>query len=152
MVRPKKKSGGTDSQESSEAFRHRRTREAHAREIAEDYVEVIASMIAERGEARVSDIARRLGVSHVTVVKKVNRLVRDGLVTTLPYRSLFLTKKGSLVARQSKRRHEIVKTFLVSIGVSEKVANLDAEGIEHHVSEETVTVFEEHSKRGKGQR
>jgi DtxR family manganese transport transcriptional regulator len=119
----------------------RQTRLAHAREIAEDYAEAIADLIETRGEARIVDIASRLGVSHVTVVRTVARLQRNGLVTTEPYRAIFLTEKGLHMARESHDRHETVISFLRRLGVSDEAARTDAEGIEHHVSPETLAAF-----------
>jgi DtxR family manganese transport transcriptional regulator len=119
----------------------RRTREEHSEETAEDYVELIAALIAETGEARAIDMARRLGVTHVTVGRTIQRLQRGGLVTTQPYRSIFLTDTGRTLAEKARRRHQTVVEFLRSIGVPESVAESDAEGIEHHVSEETVAAF-----------
>lgn len=119
----------------------RRTREEHSQELAQDYAELIAELIATTGEARVIDLARRLGVTHVTVGRTVQRLQRDGLVTTLPYRSIFLTDAGRRLAAESRRRHTIVLDFLKSLGIPESVAQSDAEGIEHHVSEETLAAF-----------
>jgi DtxR family manganese transport transcriptional regulator len=126
----------------SEAENHRHTRRAHLSELAEDYVEAIAELISLSGEARAADIARRFGVTHVTVSKTVARLQRAGLVTTQPYRSIFLTEEGRRLADQARRRHEIVVRFLQSIGVNEETARTDAEGIEHHVSEETLAAFQ----------
>jgi DtxR family manganese transport transcriptional regulator len=121
-----------------------RTREEHAQETSQDYVELIGELIAERGEARVTDLARRLGVTHVTVNRTIQRLRRGGLVTGLPYRSIFLTDEGRRLAEESRRRHEIVSGFLKSLGVPETVAHVDAEGMEHHVSAETLAVFKRH--------
>ena len=118
-----------------------RTREEHSEETAEDYVELIAALIAETGEARAIDMARRLGVTHVTVGRTIQRLQRDGLVTTQPYRAIFLTDAGRTLAEKARRRHETVVDFLRSIGVPESVAQSDAEGIEHHVSVETLAAF-----------
>ncbi|RRJ96290.1 manganese-binding transcriptional regulator MntR [Opitutaceae bacterium TAV4] len=125
----------------------RSTREAHARETAEDYVEAIAELIAETGEARVTDLAKKFGVTHVTVNRTVARLQRLGYVTSLPYRSIFLTDLGRETATASRRRHEIVVEFLRLQGVPEAAAQRDAEGIEHHVSAETLAVFERALKR-----
>jgi DtxR family transcriptional regulator, manganese transport regulator len=126
----------------------RSTREAHAREMAEDYVEAIADLIAGSGEARVTDLARELGVSHVTVNRTIARLQRDGYVTSLPYRSIFLTPAGEKLAVLARRRHEIVERFLRSLGVSPAAAARDAEGIEHHVGPETLAAFERALERG----
>jgi DtxR family manganese transport transcriptional regulator len=122
----------------SSANRFHRTRDDHSRENAEDYVELIDSLIAETGEARAVDLAERLGVSHVTVSKTVQRLQREGYLTTQPYRSIFLTQKGKEVAAATRERHDLVLKFLVALGVSREVAETDSEGIEHHVSQETL--------------
>ena len=108
---------------------------------------MIADLIAGEGEARAIDIARRLGVTHVTVAKTVGRLQRAGLVTSRPYRSIFLTDEGRKLADVARRRHQKVVEFLRSLGVSEETALGDAEGIEHHVSEETLGAFERFTRR-----
>lgn len=125
-----------------QAANFKRVREAHQSEVAEDYVELIADLISTTGEARAVDIARRLGVAHATAVKTLARLQREGLVCSQPYRAVFLTEKGREIAEHSKHRHEIVVNFLRAIGISEEVAQRDAEGLEHHVSEETLAAFE----------
>jgi DtxR family transcriptional regulator, manganese transport regulator len=118
-----------------------RTRQQHAQERAQDYVEAIADLIASKGEARATDLARSLGVTHVTVVRTVQRLQREDLVTTQPYRSIFLTDAGRKLALKAKARHETVIAFLEALGVSPSSARADAEGIEHHVSNETLAAF-----------
>lgn len=125
----------------AQADHHRQTRAARQTEIAEDYVELIADLIDSIGEARAVDIARRLGVTHASVAKMVSRLKQSGLVTTQPYRAIFLTDEGRRIAEASRARHQLVVAFLLAIGVSEETARADAEGIEHHVSEETLTAF-----------
>jgi len=129
-----------------------RTRQEHAQETAQDYAEMIAELIATTGEARVTDLARRLGVTHVTVNRTLQRLQRGGLVTTQPYRSIFLTESGKKLSEDSRRRHEIVAAFLRSLGVPDAVANADAEGMEHHVSRETLRAFTKHLKRRRQRR
>lgn len=118
-----------------------RVRLAHQTETAEDYVELIADLIEVNGEARVVDLANRFGVSHATVNKTISRLKKEGLVNAQPYRSLFLTDEGQKLAQMCKERHMLVVEFLKSIGVSDKVAEMDAEGVEHHVSKETLQAF-----------
>jgi DtxR family transcriptional regulator, manganese transport regulator len=124
-----------------------RRRQDHSQELAQDYVEMIAELIATTGEARLTDLARRLGVTHVTARKTLLRLQRRGLVTTLPYRSIFLTNEGQRLARESRDRHDIVVEFLRTLGVPLRVAELDAEGIEHHVSRETLAAFRAETAR-----
>ena len=125
----------------AQAYALRQTRHEHAMETAQDYVEAIADLTAAHGEARAVDLARRLGISHVTVIRTVARLQRDGYVSAKPYRSIFLTEKGSRLAEESRERHEVVLEFLRALGVPERTAQTDAEGIEHHVSPETLAAF-----------
>lgn len=129
------------SRPQSFADRHRRTRTDHAQETAEDYVEAIDQLEGESGRCRVVDLARRFDVTHVTVTKVIARLKREGLVTSEPYGPLKLTDSGRQLAAKSRRRHETVYQFLRAIGVSEQTAAIDTEGIEHHVSRQTLECF-----------
>ena len=144
---PSKKTAAVNGSAAPPLADPRRTREDHAHELAQDYVEIIADLIATTGEARASDLARRLGVTHVTVGRTVQRMQRAGLVTAQPYRSIFLTDAGRDLAEASRRRHVVVLDFLRSLGVPEAVAQSDAEGIEHHVSRETLAAFCRHLGR-----
>jgi DtxR family transcriptional regulator, manganese transport regulator len=129
------------------AERFQRVRDAHQSETAEDYVELIAELIAEKGEARLVDLSERLGVTKATVNNTIQRLQRDGFVTSEPYRAIFLTDKGARVAAASRERHLIVRDVLVSLGVDPQTADTDAEGIEHHVSGATLDAFRKHLAR-----
>jgi DtxR family transcriptional regulator, manganese transport regulator len=124
--------------------RYKRTRDDHSMESAEDYVELIDELIKERGEARVVDIAARLAVSNVAVSKAIHRLQRDGYVTSLPYRSIFLTDQGRDLAGRSREKHRLVHDFLVELGVPSVAADSDAEGIYHHVSDDTLSAMRRH--------
>lgn len=124
-----------------QAARFLRQREADRGAVAEDYVELIADLLREEGEARAVDLARRMGVSQATVTVTVGRLQRDGLVETKPYRGLFLTEKGQAMAGAARRRHDLVVRFLLAIGLDAETAEADAEGLEHHVSEKALAAF-----------
>ena len=134
---------------SDSAAKFDRIRRAHQSEVAEDYVEMISDLIEETGEARTVDLAARFGVTSPTVNAIVRRLQRENLVETRPYRSIFLTEAGKALAESSRARHQIVRDFLVTIGVPETNAEEDAEGVEHHVSEETLAVFAQITAAGK---
>ena len=121
--------------------RHSRVRSDHATELAEDYVEAIAERIETEGSCRAVDLAAQFQVSHVTVNRTIGRLQRDGFVTTEPYAPIELTPAGRRLAKAARRRHEVVHQFLLAIGVSEEVAAIDSEGIEHHVSPETLSAM-----------
>ena len=124
----------------------KRTRADHQTELAEDYVELIAELLEERGEARGTDIAQRLGVSNATVVKTLRRLQDEDLIHQEPYRAVFLTDTGRKLAQDGRRRHAIVERFLIALGVKAEVARIDAEGIEHHVSADTLDAMERYLK------
>ncbi len=131
------------SQKSERSIPHRRTRLHHANETAEDYVEAVFDVIEDLGECRVLDLSKYFDVSHVTVSRIVKRLQALGLLTTAPYRPIELTKKGAALAAQVKKRHEVVYEFLLWLGVDKKTAQIDSEGIEHHVSSKTIAAMKE---------
>ena len=119
-----------------------KVRQAHQREVAEDYVELIADLIATSGEARVVDLAERLGVTSATVNNTLQRLVAQGLVRKERYRSSFLTEAGAAMADESRHRHRLVVDLLVRLGVDRETAETDAEGVEHHISARTLAAIE----------
>ena len=119
----------------------RQARDARRAELAEDYVELIAELIGTAGEARQVDIAARLGVAQPTVAKMLKRLAEEGLVQQRPYRGVFLTTAGEAMAERARTRHHIVEAFLCALGVSAATARRDSEGIEHHVSDETLAAM-----------
>lgn len=139
--------GDEAAEGAGEQFRLARSRRASA--LVEDYVELISDLQEEHGEVRVTEVARRLGVSHPTAIKAVARLKRSGLVASRPYRSLFLTEAGAAMAARVRARHLLVLDVLSAIGVPPEAAQADAEGIEHHVSDATLEAFKLFLKRSK---
>ena len=127
--------------EPTQAFRFGKARTARSTILVEDYVELIADLLATQGEARATDIAKRLGVQHPTALKSIARLKRDGLVTARPYRGIFLTEAGQALAERVRARHRLMVALLVAVGVPAESAEVDAEGMEHYASEATLTAF-----------
>lgn len=125
----------------NQAWQHSRVRKAHETELIEDYVELIADLIATKGEARAVEVAQRMGVTQATVARMIRRLVDKGLVKSEPYRAIFLTSAGDHIARAARDRHVVVLRFLKALGVSDASARQDAEGIEHHVCSETLEIM-----------
>ena len=128
--------------ETSDADRFTNARANRSTALFEDYTELIADLAEEFGEARITDIARRLGVTHPTANKAVLRLKREGLVISRPYRGVFLTEAGAAMAQRVKARHRLVVRLLIAVGVPPEAAEMDAEGMEHYVSETTLQAFE----------
>ena len=129
-------------EEPTQAERFGKARSDRSAALLEDYVELISDLLATQGEARATDIARRLGVSHATAIKSVQRLKREGLATARPYRGVFLTPAGQELAERVRNRHRTVVALLVAVGVPIEAAETDAEGIEHYVSEPTLAAFD----------
>jgi DtxR family manganese transport transcriptional regulator len=127
--------------ELTQARRFGKARSARSTAVLEDYVELIADLLATTGEARPTDIARRLGVSHPTAINTIARLKREALATARPYRGVFLTQKGEALAKRVRSRHRLVVDVLIALGVPAEAAEADAEGLEHHVSEATLKAF-----------
>ena len=133
--------------EAAQARRFGKTRDAQSSALLEDYVELIADLLSTNGEARPTDVARRLGVSHATAIKTISRLKREGLATSKPYRGVFLSASGQALAERVRARHRLVVDLLLAIGAPAEAAEADAEGIEHHVSDATLLAFEQFLKR-----
>ncbi len=127
--------------EPTQALRFGKARTARATTLLEDYVELIADLLATHGEARATEVAKRLGVTHPTAVKSIGRLKREGLVTARPYRSIFLTEAGLELAARVRARHRLMVELLLAVGVPAESAEADAEGMEHHASEATLEAF-----------
>ena len=118
----------------SKPNRHQRIRKDHSTETAEDYVEAVAELIARNSQCRLVDLAEYFGVSHVTANRIVARLAKEGLLKTEPYKPIELTATGRRLAKSCQQRHEIVRSFLIALGLDSATADIDSEGIEHHVS------------------
>lgn len=122
----------------------------------EDYIEQIYMLIEEKGYARVSDIAEALAVHPSSVTKMVQKLDKDEYLIYEKYRGLVLTSKGKKIGKRLVYRHELLEQFLRIIGVDEEKIYNDVEGIEHHLSwnsidriGDLVQYFEEDDARKK---
>jgi DtxR family manganese transport transcriptional regulator len=133
--------------EPTQALRFGKARTAQSGALSEDYVELISDLLANGGEARPTDIARRLGVSHATAIKTIGRLKREGLAMAKPYRGVFLTAAGEMLADRVRARHRVVVDLLLAVGVPVEAAEQDAEGIEHHVSDTSLAAFDRFLRR-----
>jgi len=108
---------------------------------AEDYLERIHALIEEKGYARVVDIASSLGVKQASVTRMVQKLAKVGFLNYEKYRGLILTEKGHAVACRIQGRHQTLARFFSLFGLDEETQRRDIEGIEHHLSAETVEIL-----------
>lgn len=105
----------------------------------EDYLERIYKLIDEKGYARVSDIAEGLEVHPSSVTKMIQKLDKDEYLIYEKYRGLVLTNKGKKIGKRLVDRHELLEEFLELIGVDQENIYKDVEGIEHHLSWDSIT-------------
>ncbi len=124
-----------------QALRFGKARAARSTALLEDYVELIADLHAAHGEARATEIAKRLGVTHPTALKSIGRLKREGLAVARPYRGVFLTSAGVELASRVRARHRLMVELLLAVGVPAEIAETDAEGMEHHASAASLEAF-----------
>jgi Mn-dependent DtxR family transcriptional regulator len=115
----------------------------------EDYLEVIYELIERKGYATTIDISNYLNVSSPSVTKMVQKLDETGHVRYEKYRGITLTREGIAIAQGIRNRHSLLVEFLRIIGVNEGIANIDAEGLEHHMHPETLQKLEEFVKSTK---
>lgn len=108
----------------------------------EDYLEQIYILVVEKGDARVSDIADALEVHPSSVTKMMQRLDKDNYIVYERYRGLTLTNKGRKMGKRLLARHQMLEEFLKIIGVQEENIYDDVEGIEHHLSWDSITCIE----------
>jgi Mn-dependent DtxR family transcriptional regulator len=108
----------------------------------EDYLERILDLINTKGYARVADIAHGLKISQASVTNMVQRLDSEGLLKYEKYRGLVLTTAGETLARNIMRRHQLLTDFLRMLEIEEEVVYHDVEGMEHHISPQTLNAIE----------
>lgn len=108
----------------------------------EDYLERIYKLIDEKGYARVSDIAEGLEVHPSSVTKMIQKLDKDNYLIYEKYRGLILTNKGKKMGKRLVDRHQLLEEFLTTIGVQHENIYTDVEGIEHHLSWDSITCIE----------
>lgn len=104
----------------------------------EDYIEVIYSLIDSKGYARSADIAEKLNIYPSAVTKMLKKLDLEGYIVYEKYRGIALTKKGRNMGDYALRRHKILEDFLEIIGVKEHKIYEEVEGIEHHLSRDSI--------------
>jgi Mn-dependent DtxR family transcriptional regulator len=100
----------------------------------EDYIELIYNLIDTKGYARVADMAEKLTVHPSSVTKMVQKLDKDAYLDYEKYRGFVLTEKGKKIGERLVFRHELLESFLEIIGVEKENIYDDVEGIEHHLS------------------
>lgn len=141
--------------------RFAKVRADHETELTEDYLEALYELsvkvdpefelrssqgCAVQPRLRTRDLVKVFGVSQPTVTKALDRLQKKGLIHRHPHSYVHLTEEGLALAKESHQRHRLVEEFLLKLGVPPGDAALDAEGIEHHLSESTLAAMRQYLK------
>jgi Mn-dependent DtxR family transcriptional regulator len=122
------------------AKRQETTAHVHSPAI-EDYLEQIHNLIEGKGYARVVDIAKNLGISQASVTNMIQKLDAEGFVIYERYRGVVMTDSGRKIGQEIARRHEVLTRLLASFGLDAKTVHEDVEGMEHHMSRQTLEVL-----------
>ena len=109
----------------------------------EDYLEVIYELLKKKGYASQRDVSESLKVSLPSVTKMLHRLDESKYLKYEKYRGINLTQEGVELAKNIHEKHSLLSEFFRMIGVDEDVANIDAEGIEHHLHPQTLKKLRE---------
>ncbi|MCS5641768.1 MAG: transcriptional regulator MntR [Dehalococcoidia bacterium] len=108
---------------------------------AEDYLERIHELIESKGTAHVADIAQSLGVGQPSVTSMVQKLADEGYLHYEKYRALTLTEAGRSVAERIHDRHNVLADFFTLFDLDDETQARDIEGIEHHLSVDTLNTL-----------
>ena len=112
----------------------------------EDYLERTVEILHEKGYVRVSDIAERLKVKPASVTKMLQKLEHDGYITREPYRGFTVTALGQKIALDVHKRHKILQEFFMMLDISPAIIEKDIDGLEHHLSNQTLEALEKFIK------
>ncbi len=107
----------------------------------EDYLEQIHNLIEGKGYARVVDIAQNLGISQASVTNMIQKLDAEGYLIYERYRGVVLTDEGRKIGQEIARRHEVLTRLLSTFGLDTETVHHDVEGMEHHISRQTLDVL-----------
>lgn len=104
----------------------------------EDYLEVISELVELKGYATPLDISKYMNVSPPSVTKMLRRLDKDQYIEYTKYHGLKLNPKGKRLAEEIRQKHSNLLEFFEMIGVDNATANVDVEGMEHHLNPKTM--------------
>ncbi len=107
----------------------------------EDYLRII-HLLGGHDKARISNIAKELGVTKPSVTKMMKKLAEESFIRREAYSEIILTKKGLAKARKIQRKFNIIKEFLRTIGYKdEKKICEEAHKLEHSFSDRTIMLL-----------
>lgn len=115
-------------------------------ESAEDYLETILILSKKLPVVRAVDIATELDFKKSSVSVAMKNLREKGHITVTDAGFIYLTDSGKEIADMIYERHDVLTHYLVSLGVSEDIAEQDACKIEHIISKESFEAIKKVAK------
>ena len=106
-------------------------------ESAENYLETILMLSTKLPVVRSVDIANELGFKKSSVSIAMKNLRENNHITVSDAGFISLTESGKQIAEMIYERHELISSWLISMGVSEETALEDACKMEHVISQES---------------
>jgi len=116
-------------------------------ESRENYLETILVLLKKNGSVRSIDIAQHLNYSKPSVSRAVSLLKSDDMIYVDDHGQIQLLEKGKKIAEKILERHQVLTSYLTSIGVSSETAAEDACRIEHIISEESFRCIKSQNKK-----
>ena len=106
-------------------------------ESAENYLETILMLSKKLPVVRSVDIANELGFKKSSVSIAMKNLRENNHIIVSDAGFITLTASGRQIAEMIFERHELISSWLISIGVSKDIALEDACKMEHVISQES---------------
>ncbi|RKD34913.1 metal-dependent transcriptional regulator [Lacrimispora algidixylanolytica] len=113
-------------------------------ESAENYLEAILMLHNKNGNVRSIDIAGELEFSKPSVSVAMKNLRENGYIEVDENGYIYLLKEGQEIAERMYERHTLLSNWLISLGVTPKVALEDACRVEHVISAESFAAIKNH--------
>ena len=116
-------------------------------ESAENYLETILMLSKKLPVVRSVDVANELGFKKSSVSIAMKNLREKNHITVTDAGYIYLTESGKEIADMIFERHELLSSWLVSLGVPENIASEDACKVEHVISKETFDAIKHIAKK-----
>ena len=107
----------------------------------EDYAELVYDLQKGKKRVHTNDVASALNINPASVTEIFQKLSDEGYIDYEKYGGVTLTEKGKRVARETKKRHETLKEFLLLLGIDKKIAEEDACEMEHILHPSTMDMI-----------
>lgn len=117
----------------------------HVNESAENYLETILILSKELPVVRAVDISEELGFKKSSVSVAMKNLREKNHIVVNKSGFITLTESGKAIADMIYERHELITSWLISLGVDPIIAAEDACKMEHVISQQSFDAIKKHA-------